>query len=189
MKNKTSDAVDPAEKSKVKNSGDMFPADLEFIDDADVVTEPDGSTVLIKDEHPTTLKPVSSSISSQSVRDTSNKTVDSDKPTAELNETMTMERLLAMNNASKQDNQTDDIIKLLKRQAPLNPPQMVLPQQVGQPPQQFFQQQPIPISPQQQQFLQQQQFIQQPFQSQPILINQMPRVSRKFHIYSCIQKF
>ena len=176
--------MDPAEKSTMKTTGDKFPADLEFIDDADVVTEPDGSTVLIKDEHPTTLKPVSTSASfSQSVRDTHNKTVDESDKKADLNETMTIERLLSMNNASNQDNQTDSIIKLLKRQAPPNPPpQVVVPPQTSQPPQQFFQQQQ-PITQQffqQQQQLfpqqQQQQFIQQPLQ-QPILVNQMPRVS------------
>jgi len=136
---------------------------------------------LIKDERPTTLKPVSTSTSSQSVRDTHNKTVDEVDKKADLNETMAIERLLSMNNASNQDNQTDSIIKLLKRQAPPNPPQMVVPPQTGQPPQQQFfqQQQPIPqqfFQQQQQPFplQQQQQFIQQPLQ-QPILVNQMPR--------------
>lgn len=46
----------------IRDDGDMFPHDLEFIDDADVVVLADGSITLVTDVPATTLKPDDSQV-------------------------------------------------------------------------------------------------------------------------------
>lgn len=89
----------------VKENGDMFPLNLEYIDDADVLTLPDGSTLLVTDEPKlmtsTSPRPIASS---QTIRETSK--MDMELPTPPEGRNVT--------NSSS----TEEAIKLLrKRQA------------------------------------------------------------------------
>lgn len=98
------DAVNATSPKTVRDNGDMFPLDLEFIDDADVVTLPDGSTVLITDAPKltsTTIRP----ISSQATRETSK--LELEIESSKLGNTSTT-------NATT-GNSTEEAIKLLKK--------------------------------------------------------------------------
>lgn len=160
----------PDSKSGSSSSGDAFPHDLDIIDDADVITLPDGTTELITDRPHTTVKPSSS----HETRETSNKKPD-DEPRSTVAPTTTspakdepslIERLFGIKTSSTNETESgsanissssepEQVIKLMKRQAPPMPsplgqqPQILLlhPQQ-PQPQPQIFQQpqQGLPIN-------------------------------------------
>lgn len=62
MKNQTLPLDNTTAPKTVRDKGDMFPKELEFIDDADVVTLPDGSTTLVTDAPSVTGTPVKSGL-------------------------------------------------------------------------------------------------------------------------------
>jgi hypothetical protein len=123
----------------------MFPSDLQFIDDADVVTLPDGSITLVTDmplESSSMASPVPSLLMS---RDTSKSVLDSSNLSSIEQLNVTTEKV-----NSTSDNSTVEEIKILKRRQA----QQVLIQQVPAQPQQVpslvFQ----PLSFQRSQFIQ-----------------------------------
>ena len=86
-------------------NGDMFPPDLEFIDDADVVTLPDGTVKLVTDKQKTGPSSVASS---QVSRDTSKMALADSVPS------------VGEEAINATDNSTAQIIKMLRRrQAPV----------------------------------------------------------------------
>jgi hypothetical protein len=123
----------------------MFPSDLQFIDDADVVTLPDGSITLVTDmplESSSMASPVPSLLMG---RDTSKSVLDSSNLSSIEQLNVTTEKV-----NSTSDNSTVEEIKILKRRQA----QQVLIQQVPAQPQQVpslvFQ----PLSFQRSQFIQ-----------------------------------
>lgn len=128
-----------------RDISDMFPSDLQFIDDADVVTLPDGSITLVTDmplESSSMASPVPSLLMG---RDTSKSVLDSSNLSSIEQLNVTTEKV-----NSTLDNSTVEEIKILKRRQA----QQVLIQQVPAQPQQVpslvFQ----PLSLQRSQFIQ-----------------------------------
>jgi hypothetical protein len=128
-----------------RDINDMFPSDLQFIDDADVVTLPDGSITLVTDmplESSSMASPVPSLLMG---RDTSKSVLDSSNLSSIEQLNVTTEKV-----NSTSDNSTVEEIKILKRRQA----QQVLIQQVPAQPQQVpslvFQ----PLSFQRSQFIQ-----------------------------------
>ena len=104
---RTSNATAAVTKGPGEN-GDMFPPDLEFIDDADVVTLPDGTVKLVTDKPKTGPSSVAPS---QVSRDTSKMAPAGSIPPVGVE----------AKNAT--DNSTAEIIKMLRRrQAPVPAP-------------------------------------------------------------------
>lgn len=108
----------------LQGNGDKFPPDLEFIDDADVVTLPDGTTKLVTDK-PKTANAGPNIVSSQVSRDTSKLTPDSNPA-------------LSVEAKNATENSTAEAIKMLRRrQAPVQTPVI----------QQFILQSPLMLRP------------------------------------------
>ena len=123
----SSDLDNNSTHTSTRDINDMFPSDLEFIDDADVVTLSDGSINLVTDM-PVENTSMASSVPSLMVdRDTSKSLLETSilGSIEQLNTTVE-----GMN--STMDNSTDEGIKILRRrQAPQGIKQIpVLPQQV-----------------------------------------------------------
>ena len=123
----SSDLDNNSTHTSTRDINDMFPSDLEFIDDADVVTLSDGSINLVTDM-PVENTSMASSVPSLMVdRDTSKSLLETSilGSIEQLNTTVE-----GMN--STMDNSTDEGIKILRRrQAPQGIQQIpVLPQQV-----------------------------------------------------------
>ncbi len=131
--------------TSTRDINDMFPSDLQFIDDADVVTLPDGSITLVTDM-PVESSSMASTVPSLLVgRDISKSVLESSNLSSIEQLNVTTEKV-----NSTSDNSTVEEIKILKkRQA-----QQVLIQQVPVQPQQVplsvFQ--PLPV--QRSQFIQ-----------------------------------
>lgn len=143
MKNQTvdSDVTNSTQSSSksTRDINDMFPSDVEFIDDADVVTLSDGSITLVTDKPEVNTTTVPNVIPLLVSRDTS-------KSVVEPNLVGGMDGLNASVevNRTSVENFTDDAIKMLKRrQAPQIFQLPVPPQQTPFAPQ--FQFQPLPV--------------------------------------------
>lgn len=123
----------------------MFPSDLQFIDDADVVTLPDGSITLVTDmplESSSMASPVPSLLMS---RDTSKSVLDSSNLSSIEQLNVTTEKV-----NSTSDNSTVEEIKILKRRQAQQVLIQQVPTQSQQVPSLVFQ----PLSFQRSQFIQ-----------------------------------
>lgn len=145
MGNQTLESVTNSTNTVTKSTrdiNDMFPSDVQFIDDADVVTLPDGSLALVTDkaevnttEVPTVVPTVVPSLVG---RDTSKSIVE---PFVEGS----MDGVNASIEANKtsMENFTDEAVKMLKRRQVQFFQVPVQPQQIPLAPQ--FQFQPLPM--------------------------------------------
>jgi hypothetical protein len=123
----------------------MFPSDLQFIDDADVVTLPDGSITLVTDmplESSSMASPVPSLLMG---RDTSKSVLDSSNLSSIEQLNVTTEKV-----NSTSDNSTVEEIKILKRRQAQQVLIQQVPTQSQQVPSLVFQ----PLSFQRSQFIQ-----------------------------------
>ncbi|XP_057369058.1 MAGE-like protein 2 isoform X2 [Daphnia carinata] len=122
-----------------RDINDMFPSDVQFIDDADVVTLPDGSIALITDKPEVNTTEVPIVVPSLVGRDTSKSIVE-----PSVDGSMDGVNVTVEGNKTGMENLTDEAIKMLKRrQAPQFFQVPVQPQQIPLAPQ--FQFHPLPV--------------------------------------------
>lgn len=86
----------------IRDNGDMFPPDLEFIDDADVVISPDGSILLVTDKPGNTSNPEASKVVREMKMEME---MDSTAPST----------LPTIDGNSTKENSTEEPIKILRR--------------------------------------------------------------------------
>lgn len=98
MENSTdSGAANSTSGKAIRDNGDMFPLDLQFIDDADVVISADGSILLVTDMPGTTSNPETS------------------KVVREMKVDMEVSTLPTVEGNSTKENSTEETVKILVR--------------------------------------------------------------------------